>query len=151
VRAVWKWLTIVGLAAAPALVLGQSAAWVFGFREGMNTGGLVGAITFGGFAEGLVVIWLATLPTRSTRFERWVAKVTKSRVASWLTRKGPWPSLLVATALLGQEPVIIALVWLGVSPRKLVFPVLVENALYTMIYGVLVHQGLADWDKLMSL
>jgi hypothetical protein len=148
---VWKWLTIFGLAAAPALILGQSAAWVAGFGWGMNVPLLGIVIVLGGFAEGIAFIELARMPARSERFKRWVTRVETSRFARWCTRRGPWPGLLLATAVFGQEPPIIALVWFGVPRRKLVLPLLVTNVIYTVIYAVLVRQGLTDWDKLMSL
>ena len=147
----WKWLTIFGLAAAPALVLGQSAAWVAGFRWGMSVPLLALVIELGGVAEGLVVIELARLPARSARFQRWVTRIESSRFARWCTRRGPWPGLLLATALFGQEPPLVALVWFGVPRKKLILPLIVTNALYTLIYALLIHHGLADWDKLMSL
>jgi hypothetical protein len=148
---IWKWLTVFGLAAAPALVLGQSAAWAFGLRTGMNILALGIVITMGGFIEGVVIVKLAELPKRSARFERWADKVHRSRPGSWLAKRGPWPSLLVGTMFLGQEPIIIFLVWLGIPMRKLVVPLFVANAVYTVVYALLVKQGLADWDQISKL
>lgn len=75
-------------------------------------------------------------------------KVVNSRVGAWMFEKGPWPSLLVGTLFLGQEPIIVFLVWIGVPPRRLVIPLLVTNALYTVVMGILVKKGLADWDSI---
>ena len=146
-----KWLTVIGLAAAPALILGQTAAWGFGFRWELSVPGLFIAISMASFVEGVALAWLATLLRHADWFSRMAARVHDSRVGGWIVRRGPWVGLLLGTSVLGQEPFIIALVWLGVPPKKLVLPLLVENLAYTVLYGVMVHHGLADWDALMKM
>lgn len=144
----WKWLTVIALAATPALIFGQTAAWAsgFGFKLPIWTLGVV--ITAAGFAEALVVLLLAALSERIPWLHRWLSKFRAPRYDKWLTRWGRWTGLLVGTAVAGQEPVIIALVWLGVPPKKLVAPLLVENVIYTAIYYFVVRLG---WDALGSL
>jgi hypothetical protein len=56
--------------------------------------------------------------------------------------------MLVGTAVGGQEPVIIALVWLEAPPKKLIIPLAVQNALYTLVYYGIVKAG---WAALTSL
>ena len=66
----WRWLTVIGLAATPALIMGQTAAWGagLGFDLDVYLCGLV--IALAGFAEGLVIIWLAHLALRSEKLHR---------------------------------------------------------------------------------
>ena len=144
----WKWLTVIALAATPALIFGQTAAWASGFGFKLPTWPLGIAIAVSGFAEALVVLILAALSGRIPRLHRWMSKLHTPRFDTWLMRWGAWTGLLVGTAVAGQEPVIIALVWLGVPPKKLVAPLLVENALYTAIYYFVVRLG---WDAIGSL
>ena len=56
--------------------------------------------------------------------------------------------MLVGTAVAGQEPVIIALVWLDAPPKKLIVPLAIQNALYTVIYYWIVKLG---WAAITSL
>lgn len=56
--------------------------------------------------------------------------------------------MLAGTAVGGQEPVIVALVWLGAPPKKLVVPLAIQNALYTLVYYGIVKVG---WAELTSL
>jgi hypothetical protein len=107
-------------------------------------------IVIAGFAESLLVLWLATLADRIPRLHRWLSKLRLPRFDRWIKRWGPWVGLLVGTAALGQEPVIIALVWLGAKPKKLILPLLVENVLYTVIYYFIVKAGAAGWDWLLQ-
>ena len=137
----WQWLTVVGLAATPALFLGQTAAWgaAFGFKLPDWPSGI--AITIAGFAESLAFVYIAVLADRVPRLHRWCSKLRVPRFDPLLTKWGTWTALLVGTAIAGQEPVIIALVWLGVRPRKLIAPLFVENVLYTIIYYFVVKLG----------
>jgi membrane protein YqaA with SNARE-associated domain len=146
----WKWLTVIGLAAAPALIFGQSAAWGagIGFHLPVLLLGIV--IALAGFAEGLVIVWLAAVAHRIPRLHRWLSKLHAPRFDRWFKRWGVWTGLLVGTAIAGQEPVIIALVWLDAPPKKLILPLAVANALYTVIYYLIVLAGIAGWDALMN-
>ena len=144
----WKWLTVIALAATPALIFGQTAAWASGFGFKLPTWPLGIVIALAGFAEALVILVLAALSERIPRLRRWLTKLHTPRFDRWLTKWGAWTGLLLGTAVAGQEPVIIALVWLGISPKKLVLPLLVENVIYTAIYYVVVRLG---WDAVSSL
>lgn len=146
----WKWLTVIALAATPALIFGQTAAWGAGFGFGMSHVWLFAVIVVAGTAEALLVLWLATLAHRIPRLHRWLSKMRLPRFDRWIERWGPWVGLLVGTAALGQEPVIIALVWLGAKPRKLIIPLIAENVLYTAIYYFIVRAGVAGWDYMLQ-
>lgn len=143
-----KWLTVIGLAATPALIMGQTAAWTAGIAWDMNVWALAVAIVLAGFAEGLVVVWLAQLALRAERVYRVMKRLHAPRFDAWFAKWGVWVGLLVGTAVTGQEPVIIALVWLGAPPRRLILPLAVQNMLYTAIYYGVVKAG---WAAITSL
>jgi membrane protein YqaA with SNARE-associated domain len=145
---VLKWLTVIGFAATPALIFGQTAAWGAGLALGMDVWTLAIVIILAGFAEGLVIVWLAVLAERIPRLHRWLSKLHAPRFDRWFERWGVWTGLAVGPAVAGQEPVIIALVWLGASPRRMILPLALSNALYTAIYYVVVKLG---WDAITSI
>lgn len=143
-----KWLTVIGLAATPALILGQTAAWGAGLGFGLDVWLLGIVIVLAGFAEGLVIVWLAHRALRIERLHRVMRRFHAPRFDAWFARWGVWVGTLVGTAVAGQEPVIIALVWLDAAPKKLVVPLVVQNVLYTAIYYGVVR---GVWAALTSL
>jgi hypothetical protein len=147
----WRWLTVIGLAATPALIFGQSAAWGAGIGFGLDVWlcGLV--IVLAGFAEGLVIVWLADAAQRIERVHRVMKRFHAPRFDRWFAKWGVWVGMLAGTAVAGQEPVIIALVWLGARPKKLVVPLLIQNVLYTVIYYGIVKLGWLGWDALTRM
>jgi hypothetical protein len=138
-----QWLTVIGLAATPALIFGQTAAWAAGIGFDLPTWSLGIVIVIAGFVEALLVLLLAALADRWPRLHRVLSKLRVPRFDALLTRWGTWTAMLAGTGLVGQEPVIIALVWLGVPPKKLVLPLLVENIVYTVLYYFIVKLGWA--------
>jgi hypothetical protein len=147
---IWKWLTVIGLAATPALILGQTAAWAAGFAFDLPTWPLGIAIALAGFLEGLLVVWLAALAHGIPWLHRWLSKLHAPRFDRWFKRWGVWTGVLVGIAAVGQEPVIVALVWLGAPRKKLVVPLAVANVLYTVIYYFVVRAGVAGWDYMLQ-
>jgi hypothetical protein len=144
----WRWLTVIGLAATPALLFGQSAAWGAGMGFGLDPWLLGVVITLAGFSEGLVILWLAALSLRVERVHRVMRRFHAPRFDAWFAKWGIWVGMLAGTAVAGQEPVIIALVWLGAPPKKLVVPLAIQNAIYTVIYFGIVKAG---WAAITSL
>lgn len=145
---IWQWITVIGLAATPALLLGQTAAWAAGLGFGLDVWLLGLAIGSAGFAEGLVIVWLAHLALRNQKLRRVLRKLHAPRFDAWFAKWGVWVGMLVGTAVAGQEPVIIALVWLDAPPKKLVVPLLIQNVIYTVIYYGIVKVG---WAAITSL
>lgn len=143
-----RWLIVVGLAATPALIMGQTAAWTAGIAWDMSVWALAVAIVLAGFAEGLLVMWLAQLALRVERVYRVMRRLHAPRFDAWFAKWGVWVGMLVGTAVAGQEPVIIALVWLGAQPKRLILPLAVQNVLYTAIYYGVVKLG---WAAITSL
>ena len=144
----WKWLTVVGLAMTPALVLGQSAAAAAGIAWNLDPRLLVPVIAVSGFAEGMLVAWLGGATTRIGFVNRWCERLRKPKAVAMANRWGVWGGMIVGTAMVGQEPILVALRFLGVRVRKLVLPIATSNLLFALVYYGVVRLGL---DKLMTL
>ena len=144
----WKWLTVVALAMTPALVLGQSAAAAAGITWNLDPRLLVPVIAVAGFVEGMLVAWLGGATTRIGFVNRWCERLRKPKAVAMANRWGTWGGMIVGTAVVGQEPILIALRFLGVEIRKLVLPVAASNVLFALVYYGVVRFGL---DKLLTL
>jgi hypothetical protein len=144
----WKWLTVMALAMTPALLLGQSAAAAAGIGWHLDPRYLVPAIAFGGFAEGMLVAWLGGMTTRIGMVHRWCERMRTPRAVKIANAWGPWGGLTLGVAALGQEPILLALRFLGVDVRRLVLPVAVSNVLFAVVYYEVVRLGL---DKVLAL
>ena len=144
----WKWLTVVALAMTPALVLGQSAAAAAGIAWHLDARILVPVIALGGFAEGMVVAWLGGMTTRIGMVHRWCERMRKPKAVAMVNAWGPWGGLTLGVAVVGQEPILLALRFLGVDLRKLVLPVAASNVLFALVYYAVVRFGV---DKLLEL
>ena len=144
----WKWLSVVALAMTPALVLGQSAAAAAGNAWHLDPRYLVAAIALGGFAEGMLVAWLGGMTTRIGMVHRWCERMRTPKALKMANAWGPWGGLTLGVAAVGQEPILLALRFLGVEVRKLVLPIAASNILFAVIYYAVVRFGL---DKLLAL
>jgi hypothetical protein len=51
-------------------------------------------------------------------------------------------------ALVGQEPILVALRWLGVDMRRIWLPLAISNALFAVLYYAIVWFGLDQVAKL---
>jgi hypothetical protein len=144
----WKWLTVIGLAMTPALVLGQSAAAGAGIAWHLDPRLLVLAIALGGFTEGMLIAWLGGATTRIGMVNRWCERMRKPRAVAMANRWGPWGGLTLGVAAVGQEPILLALRFLGVDLRRLVLPVAVSNVLFAILYYGVMRFGL---DRFLAL
>jgi hypothetical protein len=144
----WKWLTVIGLAMTPALVLGQSAAAAAGMAWHLDPRLLVPVIAVAGFVEGMLVAWLGGATTRIGFIHRWCEKLRKPKAVALAEKWGPWGGMIAGVAMVGQEPILLALRFLGVDLRKLVLPVFVSNVLFALVYYGVVRFGL---DKLLTV
>jgi hypothetical protein len=140
----WQWLTVIGLSMTPALVLGQSAAAAAGIGFGLDPRILVPVMAVSGFVEGLLVAWLGgkTASLRIGLLQRFIAWMKKPRAVALAARFGPWGGMLLGTGIVGQEPILIALRWLGVDLRRLVLPTAIANALFAVSYYYVVKLGI---------
>lgn len=144
----WQWATVVGLSMTPALVLGQSAAAGAGIGFGFDAWVLVPVIAVAGFVEGIVLAWLAGASTKIGAMHRWLEKLRTPRATAWAERWGPWGGMMFGVAAVGQEPILIALRWLGVDMRRLLLPTAVSNLAFAIIYYVIVRLGFDISDLL---
>lgn len=140
----WQWLTVIGLSMTPALVLGQSAAAAVGIEYGLDPFVLVPVMAVSGFVEGLFIAWLGgkTAHVQVGLLQRFIHWMKKPRAVALAERFGPWGGMLLGTALVGQEPILVALRWLDVDVRRLVLPTAVANALFAILYYWVVKLGI---------
>jgi hypothetical protein len=140
----WQWLTVIGLSMTPALLLGQSAAAAAGIGFGFDPLVLVPVMAVSGFVEGLFVAWLGgkTADLRLGFLQRLIAWMKKPRAVALAARFGPWGGMLLGTGLVGQEPILVALRWLGVDFKRLVLPTAAANAVFAVIYYYVVKLGI---------
>lgn len=138
----WTWASIVGLSMTPNLVLGPSAAVGVGIAAHFSPWVLLPVVAVAGYFEGLVVAWLAGQSTRIGFIGRWVTRMRTPRSVALADRWGVWGGLTLGCAVVGQEPILVALRWLGVDMRRIWFPLAVSNAVFAVIYYAIVLIGL---------
>ena len=138
----WTWASIVGLSMTPNLVLGPSAAVAVGIAAHYSPWVLLPVVTVAGYFEGLVVAWLAGESTRIGFINRWVARMRTPRAVAFANRWGVWGGLTLGCALVGQEPILVALRWLGIDMRRIWLPLAVSNAVFAVLYYAIVLFGL---------
>jgi len=144
----WTWASIVGLSATPNLVLGASAAVGVGIAAHFSPWALLPVVAAASYFEGLVVAWLAGESTRIGFIGRWVARLRTPRGVALANRWGVWGGLTLGCAVVGQEPILVALRWLDVDMRRIWFPLAVSNAVFAVVYYVIVWVGLDQITKL---
>ena len=144
----WTWATIVGLSMTPNLVLGPLAAVGVGIGAHYSPWVLLPVVAVAGYFEGLVIAWLASESTRIGSVDRWVARLRTPRSVALANRWGVWGGLTLGCALVGQEPILVALRWLGVEMRQIWLPLAVSNAVFAVTYYAMLWFGLAQITKL---
>jgi hypothetical protein len=138
----WAWASIIGLSMTPNLVLGPSIAVGVGIAAHYDPWVLVPVVAAAGYVEGLVVAWLAGESTQIGFIDRWVTRMRTPRSVDLANRWGIWGGLSLGCALVGQEPILVALRWLDVSMRHIWFPLAISNAVFAVIYYAVVSVGL---------
>jgi hypothetical protein len=138
----WTWLSIVALSATPNLVLGPSIAVGVGIKAHFGPWVLLPVVAASGYLEGLVVAWLAGESTRVGLIGRWVTRMRTPRAVELANHWGIWGGLTIGCAAVGQEPILVALRWLGVDMRQLWFPLAISNAVFAVLYYGVVWFGL---------
>jgi hypothetical protein len=137
------WAIVVGLAMTPALILGQSVAVGAGIEFGFDPWILVPVVAAAGYAEGMIVAWLGGASTRIGFVQRWCERMRKPRTVAFARKWGVWGGMTIGVAFVGQEPILIALRWLGVELRRLWLATAVSNAVFAVIYYGIVKLGLS--------
>jgi hypothetical protein len=144
----WTWASIVGLSATPNLVLGPSIAVGVGIKANYSPWILLPVVAAASYLEGLAVAWLAGETTHIGFIGRWVARMRTPRAIAFAEKWGVWGGLTLGCAVVGQEPILVALRWLGVDMRRLWVPLAVSNAAFAVIYYAVVWFGL---DRIGSM
>lgn len=144
----WTWLSIIGLSMTPNLILGPSAAVGVGIAAHYDPWVLLPLIALAGYVEGLAVAWLAGESTQIGFIGRWVARMRTPRSTALADKWGAWGGLTIGCALVGQEPILVALRWLGVGMHRIWLPLAVSNAAFALIYYAVVWFGLDQVAKL---
>jgi hypothetical protein len=138
----WTWATIVGLSATPNLILGPSIAVGVGIKANYSPWILLPVVATASYLEGLAVAWLAGETTHIGFIGRWLARRRTPRAIAFAEKWGVWGGLTLGCAVVGQEPILVALRWLGVDMRRLWMPLAVSNAVFAVIYYAVVWFGL---------
>jgi membrane protein YqaA with SNARE-associated domain len=144
----WTWATIVGLSVTPNLVLGPSIAVGVGIKANFSPWILLPVVATASYLEGLVVAWLAGETTHIGFIGRWLERRRTPRAMALANKWGVWGGLTIGCAVVGQEPILIALRWLGVDMRRLWLPLAVSNAVFAVLYYAVVWFGL---DKIGNM
>lgn len=126
----------------PGLILGPSVAVGVGFEAHYNPWILLSVVTVANFIEGIVFAWLIGLSTRLAFVERWVDKYRKPKAVEFAKRWGVWGGLTIGRAVVGQEPILAGLQFLGIDMRRVRLPLAISCAIFAAIYYGIVWLGL---------
>ena len=138
----WIWASIIGLSMTPNLVLGPSIAVGVGIKEHISPWVLLPVVATASYVEGMALAWLAGETTRIGFVNRWVGWLRSPRAVAFANKWGVWGGLTLGCAAVGQEPILVALRFLGVEMRRIWFPLAVSDAVFAVIYYAVVSFGL---------
>jgi hypothetical protein len=141
----WTWVSIIALSMTPNLILGPSIAVGVGITEHFDPWVLVPVVAAAGYVEGLAVAWLAGESTQIGFIDRWIVRMRTPRSVNMASKWGVSGGLSLGCAAVGQEPILVALRWLGIGMRQIWFPLAVSNAVFAVIYYSVVSVGLAQF------
>ena len=126
----------------PNLILGPSVAVGVGFEAHYSPWVLLPVVASANYCEGLVIAWLADQSTRIGFIGRWVARMRTPKSVAFAKRWGVWGGLTLGRAVVGQEPILVALRWLGVDMRRIWLPLAISSLIFTALFYVIVWTGL---------
>ena len=136
-RSFWVWATIAGLSMTPNLILGPSVAVGLGIKEQLSPWLLLPVVTVFGYCEGLLLAWLAGQSLRISSLNQYLNRLRTPRSVELARRWGVWGGLTLGCAVVGQEPILVALRWLGVDMRRIWLPLAISNAFFAWLFYVL--------------
>ena len=125
----------------PNLVLGPSAAVGVGIAAHFSPWVLLPVVATAGYFEGLALVWVAGQSTRIGFIGRWVERLRTPRGMELVNRWGVWGGLTLGCALVGQEPILVALRWMGIDMRRIWLALAVSIAVFAVIYYAIVLVG----------
>jgi hypothetical protein len=144
----WTWATIVGLSMTPSLVLGPPVAVGVGFKAHYSPWLLLPVVAASSYFEGLVFAWLAGQSTRIGFIGKLISRLHTPRGREFANRWGIWGGLTVGRAAVGQEPILVALRWLGVDMRQIWIPLAVSSMVFATLYYAIIWAGLKQITNL---
>jgi membrane protein YqaA with SNARE-associated domain len=149
-RMLWQWLTVIALTMVPSLVAGPSAGIIAGIHFGFSPWVLLPVVALASFAEGLLVMWLAQLGLRIPWLGKSLARSRTPKAQRWAEKWGAWGGLTLGVAAVGQEPILIALVWMQVEKRRILIPLALSSIAFTAVYFAIVRAGYSQMSLLGS-
>ena len=144
----WTWASIVALSMTPNLILGPSAAVGVGIQAHIDPTLLLPVVAAAGYLEGLALAWLAGKSTNIGFIHRCIERMRTPRSVAFANQCGIWGGLTVGCAAVGQEPILVALRWLGIEMRRIWLPLAFSNAIFAVIYYAVVQFG---FDQIAQL
>ena len=143
----WIWASIIGLSMTPNLVLGPSTAVVVGVTAHFSPWVLLPVVATAGYVEGLILAWLAGQSTHIGFIHRWITRLRTPRAEALANKWGVWGGLTLGCAVIGQEPILVALRWMGIDMRRIWIPLALSNAVFVVIYYAIALLGLDQIAK----
>ena len=137
----WLWICLMSM--SPNLILGQQMAAFFGIRWGLDVRILLPVMIAFGYLSGFFWIW-AGGKSQKFRFgwwQRFIHWLRKPRAIAFAQKWGLWGGMTLGNAMVGQEPIILALRWLDVPAKKIWFPMAIANVISSVLYYYLTKLG----------
>ena len=143
-----RWAVIIGLSMTPALIAGQSDACAAGIAWKLDPWTLVPIVALASNVEGILITLLAGRVTNTGFVARHLERFRTPRAIAFAEKWGTWGGLFLGGAVVGQEPILIALRGLGVDARRIWLPLALSNLTFSFVYYMVVKEG---WDHLGKL
>jgi hypothetical protein len=143
----WKWALIALASMTPNLVFGQQMAAVMGYAWGFHAIAVIAVSTVFGYISGFFWIWLGGKDFDIgwlIRFRNWMRK---PRAVEFARKWGLWGGMTLGVAMVGQEPIILALRYLGVEGRKIWVPMILANIISCILYYYFIKLGWASVES----
>ncbi len=144
-----RWALIIGLSMTPALVAGQSAAFVAGIGWNIDPWALVPVVALASTVEGILVTLIAGRVVNIGFVARFLDRLRTPRALAYAERWGVWGGLFLGVAVVGQEPILIALRGIGVPSRRIWLPLALSNVAFSLVYFAVVKGGWASFSSLL--
>lgn len=109
---------------------------------------LLPVVAAASYTEGLILAWLAGQSMRIGFIGRWIERLRTPMAVAFAKRWGVWGGLTLGCALVGQEPILVALRWVGIDMHRIWLPLAVSNAVFAVLYYAIAWFGLDQVTKL---
>jgi hypothetical protein len=137
----WRWLAIAGMSMTPNLAWGQQMAAFFGIRWGVDVRILLPVMIVFGYVSGFFWLWIGGKDPRLAFMRRFIAWMRKPKAVAFAEKWGTWGGMTLGSIMVGQEPIILALRWLGVESKKIWIPMILANVISSVGFYYLTKLG----------